>query len=54
MTDEPESAFIIFNRIGDDNLALDLVSRVVHGGKVSETFYGKQCRLLDTELVANY
>ena len=33
---------IIHNRIGDDNLALDLVSRVVYGGKVSETSYGKQ------------
>ena len=33
---------IIHNEIGDDSLALDLVSRVVAGGKVSKGTYGDQ------------
>ena len=36
------SKLIIHNELGDDSLALDLVARVVAGGKVSKTSYGEQ------------
>lgn len=40
------SKIIIHNNVGDDSLALDLVARVVDGGKVSEGNFGEQYCLL--------